>query len=238
MQNFKTTFSLPQCPLATERCRDLICKLLREKQFRLSSRQYETPEDRYLPPEARLHYLRPHVFADDSEDIKRHPWFHGVPWDHLHEERTPFEPRVSGPTDTRHFDNSEQFGDCSESFPAKCITTDEARDLLRQHRPHVQEAAVKLVSAPQSSRGQRRLDGTIDANPYFTQTEKEALKHFTRVFGKRQRKKARDLLLRDAVTRDAVMQIRKATAFAGYTWHKIRPDENQWNQWKAKEGTQ
>jgi hypothetical protein len=49
------------------------------------------------------------------------------------------------------------------------------------------------------------------------------LKRFVRLFGRKERKRPRDRLLRDRRTKKMVMEVRKQTAFLGYTWRRMRP---------------
>lgn len=49
-----------------------------------------------------------HVFADDAEDIKRHPYFNHVQWDTLHRVTPPWVPRVKSTDSTKYFDSEEQ----------------------------------------------------------------------------------------------------------------------------------
>jgi hypothetical protein len=53
--------------------------------------------------------------------------------------------------------------------------------------------------------------------------EKEMLKHFVRLYGQKERKRPRDILLRDQDLKEGVMDIRKKTAFMGYAWRRMRP---------------
>lgn len=42
------------------------------------------------------------------EEIKKHPFFRGVDWDHIHDMTPPIIPEVSSDTDVRHFDDFEE----------------------------------------------------------------------------------------------------------------------------------
>ena len=51
------------------------------------------------------------------------------------------------------------------------------------------------------------------------------LKQIVRVYGKKERKRPRDRLLRDGSTKDVAMDVRKANAFLGYTWRRMKLPE-------------
>ncbi|RKO88369.1 kinase-like domain-containing protein, partial [Blyttiomyces helicus] len=42
-----------------------------------------------------------------SEEIRSHPWFKGIDWDNLRKSKPPFIPELSGPDDTRYFEDEE-----------------------------------------------------------------------------------------------------------------------------------
>lgn len=45
--------------------------------------------------------------VDDSEEIKKHPFFNGIKWDKIYKKthKAPFKPRVNGKEDTSCIDN-------------------------------------------------------------------------------------------------------------------------------------
>jgi protein-serine/threonine kinase len=74
--NHQTTFRFPARPPATDRCKDLIHRLIQEPERRLSSYRYHVKDQG-------LHTSRapgcsmpptpcPYVFPDDADDIKAH----------------------------------------------------------------------------------------------------------------------------------------------------------------------
>ncbi|KAK3335347.1 kinase-like protein [Cercophora scortea] len=100
---------------------------------------------------------------------------------------------------------------------------EEARIALRGFRRSVQKWAVAAIAAPYDSTRLRNMDAQIDGLPGLTPAERSALRHFIRAFGRKDRKRPRDRLLRDRHTRGVVMEVRKKTAFLGYTWRRMRP---------------
>jgi hypothetical protein len=173
-----------------------------------------------------LESLAPFVFPNDAEDIKAHRWFKGVPWEHLHTLTPPFIPHIHGAEDTHYFDESEPVTDWSESSPSLAgLSPSDVRVVLSDYRTEVQDLAVCLVATSYDSAKLRGLDKQIDSTASLTMEEKEVLKHFVRFYGKKERKRPRDRLLRDGVTKDVVMGVRKRTAFLGYTWRRMQPLE-------------
>ena len=68
----------------------------------------------------------------------------------------------------------------------------------------------------------RTLYSQVDADPRMCAEEKQMVKEYLRVRSPRERKRARDKLLRDAKTRGVVLDVRMKTAFMGYTWRRMR----------------
>ncbi|KAK7423269.1 hypothetical protein QQX98_001059 [Neonectria punicea] len=222
--NYKTLFGFPQRPAASDKCQDLIFRLIQDKEHRLCSRRYYM-KDRGQPDNSRFRdFFGRHVFPDDAEDIKSHRWFKNVPWDRLQTITPPFVPHIHGVEDTHYFDESDLIEDWSESSPSGVLLApDEVRQVLRDFEPSVQNHAIKLIESPFDSTKLRKMDRQIDASWELRLEEKEMLKHFVRLYGQKERKRPRDILLRDQDIRDDVMDIRKKTAFIGYTWRRMRP---------------
>jgi serine/threonine protein kinase len=74
------------------------------------------PSDAVLSPEAKDLILRLCCSAesrlgsgpDGVNEIKRHPFFAGIDWSNLRGTDGPFKPELSGPTDTRHFEEYDE----------------------------------------------------------------------------------------------------------------------------------
>ena len=173
-----------------------------------------------------------YVFADDAEDIKAHRWFKSVPWDRLHTLSPPFIPQVDGAEDTHYFEESEPIEDWSESRGSSCdLTQEEVRELLSDFRPGVQNVAIELVAKPFDPTKLRSIQTSVSLMNTVSSEEKEILKAFVRLYGRKERKRPRDRLLRDDKTKDIVMDIRKKTAFMGYTWRRMRHRELVTTSW-------
>ena len=100
---------------------------------------------------------------------------------------------------------------------------DEAREAMAGFRRSVQRWAMTAIATPYDTARLRALDAQIDSMSGLNPSERAALRHFIRVFGRKERKRPRDRLLRDKTTRNIVMEVRKKTAFLGYTWRRMRP---------------
>ncbi|EGX92158.1 Protein kinase-like domain [Cordyceps militaris CM01] len=188
--------------------------------------QYMAPEhkDRCPPgPNGLTDVFGRHVFADDAEDIKDHRWFKHFPWDQVPNMTPPFVPNISSPEDTHYFEDSEAPDDWSESNQGTCLGPGEVHEILREFRQYVQQVAVRLVAQPHNSSSLRMIDSELENSPDLSEGEKLMLKRFIRMYGRRQRKRPRDVLLRDGKIRDAVMEVRKSSAFVGYSWRRMPP---------------
>ncbi|KAL8388459.1 hypothetical protein RB595_009230 [Gaeumannomyces hyphopodioides] len=184
------------------------------------------------------------VFAYDGEDIKAHKWFRGVPWERLHTLEPPFVPHVRGIEDTHYFEDGEEpISDWSSTQPSSedgggagkgaekprlaALTRQQAREAemamyLRGFRSSIQRMARQWVALPYDSLRLRNIDHAIEQLPGLTPDEREGLRGFVRCYGRKERKRPRDKLLRDRATKGVVLELRKRSAFLGYTWRRRR----------------
>ncbi|KAI1845259.1 hypothetical protein JX266_008569 [Neoarthrinium moseri] len=58
-------------------------------------------------------------------------------------------------------------------------------------------------------------------------TQAERLRDFVRCYGKRERKRPRDRVLRDRQARGVALEIRKRSAFLGYTWKRMKVQDHE-----------
>ncbi|KAI0120299.1 kinase-like protein [Hypoxylon sp. NC0597] len=86
---------------------------------------------------------------------------------------------------------------------------------------HVRGVIGQFVSVPYDSAKLKRMDHEIDAMAPNAELC-DAMKAFVRAFGRRERKRPRDRLLRDRNTKGPVLEVRKQTAFMGYTYRRIK----------------
>lgn len=98
---------------------------------------------------------------------------------------------------------------------------------LRPLRRSIQKWALAAIAVPYDSTRLHGLDSQIEALPGLDLQDKSRLRQFIRLFGRHDRKRPRDRLLRDRQTKGVVMDVRKKTAFLGYTWRRMRPVEER-----------
>ncbi|KAG6177965.1 hypothetical protein E4U27_004052 [Claviceps purpurea] len=222
----KDLFSFPHRPLVSDKCKDLIFRLIQDKEIRLCSRRYRLKDRRPVYDRRYADIFEGHVFPDDAEDIKAHRWFKDFPWDRIHVISPPFIPNITSLDDTHYFDESDPFSDAmvsSDDSEAADLKPEDIRWVLRECRPVVQNLAIELLATPYDSARLRSADQRIDRTFDITPGERKTLKAFVRMYKKKERKRPRDILLRDSRTKAVAMGVRKRTAFTGYTWRRMRP---------------
>lgn len=217
-------------PLVSEPCRDLIKGLLQCKQGRLSSPEYRSQDElrarQYLPGKAGP---RKYVFKGDASEIKAHPWFRGVSWEKLRFTSPEWVPHIESYTDTHYFEEDEPISDWSDSIGTQTGEESENRgeldcEFLEFGFPrNVRHLVFDFISKPYDSTKLKQFDRDIDQNSRLVSEEKEYLKWYARKVGHKERKRPRDKLLRDPWIKDEVLQIRKQTAFLGYSWRRKPP---------------
>lgn len=105
--------------------------------------------------------------------------------------------------------------------------TSVVRQALQGFKRDVQKWALAAIATPYDRNRLHNLDSQIDEKFIeLASEEREMLKQFVRVYGKKDRKRPRDKLLRDKNTKAVVMDVRKRTAFLGYTWRRMNHDSN------------
>ncbi|KAI1112464.1 kinase-like protein [Nemania sp. NC0429] len=233
--NHEQTFAFPPRPVVSRRCMDLIAKLVCEREGRLSSKQYRARDSmtatttagggteygvsmsmlgtrggRSRDGRGRGRGRGRAVFPHDAEDIRAHRWFRDIPWDQLHMITPPFVPQIGSVEDTHYFDEEEPISDCPQKTAAM-------QAQLAGFPRHVRGTLAQFVAAPYDSIRLKRMDREIDALGVLLADE---MKAFVRAFGRRERKRPRDRLLRDRGTKAAVLRVRKQMAFLGYTFRR------------------
>ena len=152
---------------------DLIWKLLQSRNCRLGSRKYVI-NDLRMPIRSASNpvnsnrdtpsSLGSHVFPNDAEDIKAHPFFEDIPWSRLHLQRPPFVPEVRPDQSITKYFESE-------------------KDIVNSEVDESSESGSQQIKT-------------------------------------KEKKRPRDKLLRDPVVGKAALEIRKQTAFLGYTYRR------------------
>lgn len=208
--------------------------MLREKETRLCSKRYSQP----LPLASRnsgsstgssvkhKDYAGRYVFPNDAEDIKNHKWFKDVDWDHIHLMQPPFVPNIKSVDDTHYFDEEDPISDFSESVVPFEPTIEDIADALKPFNREIQILAAEFIERPHDSLRLRKFDKDVDRYN-VNEEQKEYLKSFARNYGRKERKRPRDRLLRDKETAPKVLELRKRGAFLGYTYRRIRRELSQ-----------
>lgn len=163
-----------------------------------------------------------YVYPNDAEDIKAHKWFRDVQWDRLHTMTPPFVPNIKSMDDTHYFDEEDPISDFSESTSGPAPTVGEIDEALRPFSQEIQLLAKKFIERPHDSVKLKKVERDIDAFP-MCEDQKEYLKGFVKHYGRKEKKRPRDRLLRDKDIAPTVLELRKKGAFLGYTYRRYRP---------------
>ncbi|KAL3419052.1 Serine/threonine-protein kinase cbk1 [Phlyctema vagabunda] len=215
----KDTFHFPHKPVVSRRCQDLIRNMVQDAEFRLCSRRYSreliNTSSRYRDATGR------YVYPNDAEDIKGHKWFRDIQWDRLHLMTPPFVPDIKAQDDTHYFDEEDTISDFSESAPDKKPDPNEVASALRSFNREIQILAVGYIDKPHDSTRLKKVEKEIDTF-HLSEEKKDYLKAFVKHYGKKEKKRPRDRLLRDKEFAGKVLELRKKGAFLGYTYRRIR----------------
>lgn len=200
-------------------CQQLILDLLTEKTQRLSSYKYKKQD------KINDEHHRRYVFdVDDAIEIKSHHWFRGIDWQNLQNMTPGFTPHLRDAGDTRYFEEDEPISDWSESEDAgkPFVPHEEIRRVLKRDGfgSETIRTFLGMIERPYDAIKLRNIDIKIESNGRLSDGGKDLLKFYAREFGCKERKRPRDILLRDKTTQAEVMDIRKQTAFLDYTWLK------------------
>jgi hypothetical protein len=188
---------------------DLIQQLLQRKEFRLSSRGYKTndcalwqglrnPVYANAADPKTSHHKCSHVYSDDARDIKAHRFFRQIPWGEMLRHRPPYIPEVRNWEDINYSDGDNL-------------------DFIDVVPPHEKHQLIEDASMPEPEPAPltQNLDGG-NLNP----EKVDADQHTVRKRKNKERKRARDKILRDAVVGPTALDLRTKAAFVGYTWRR------------------
>ncbi|KAH8427847.1 uncharacterized protein LDX57_005552 [Aspergillus melleus] len=204
----------PSDKLVTGEAVDLINSLLQEKELRLSCNDYRQndPPPARSPPRYLFYNIDAfgqdnrgfYVYTNDATDIKAHPFFRNINWDILHRTIPPFIPKVKGWEDTRYFDdwgNTQENGNTSNSSNME----DEV-----EVRPNPSQFDGQLSLNRDGGPAPDQKDNLkADVNSPARDRKKGKEKH-----------RPRDKLLRDKRTGKTALEMRKKSAFLGYTYRR------------------
>ncbi len=213
---------------------DLINKILKEKEQRLCSKKYllnDYQHSKRIPGQliataANKHsrdYQGHFVYPDDASDIKAHPFFRDIPWDRLHLLKPPFVPKVKSWEDTKYFEEDEPISDVDESSTSDSDACKETPTPIPTPDPSTLAGAVGPATTKDQTDGhggwnpaQSRGVGNIFKQD-VTNAPAEAK---GKAKQKREKKRPRDLVLRDKQVGKKVLELRKKGAFLGYTYRR------------------
>jgi protein-serine/threonine kinase len=220
LKRHKTTFSFPSKPAVSRRCQDLIRSIIQEKDHRLCSKRYKN-KDHVSGTRRNQDYAGRCVYPDDAEEIKAHKWFRDIQWDRIHTMTPPFVPNIKSTDDTHYFDEEDSISDFSASVAHSQPTTEEIADALKRFNRELQILATGFIERPYDSIRLRKVEKEIDAFN-VSDEQKGNLKEFVKRYGRKEKKRPRDRLLRDRELASKVLELRKRGAFLGYTYRRIR----------------
>jgi protein-serine/threonine kinase len=214
-------FAFPHKPVVSRRCQDLIRSVIQEKEHRLCSKRYKL-NDQPSGSSKHYDYAGRYVYPNDAEDIKSHKWFRDIQWDRIHTMVPPFVPNIKSVDDTHYFDEEEPISDFSESVSGAPPTAEEVSQALKVFNRETQVLAKGFIERPHDSVKLRKVEKEIDSF-LLPDEQKEYLKAFVKQYGRKEKKRPRDRLLRDKDTAPKVLELRKKGAFLGYTYRRFRP---------------
>ncbi|KAG9238654.1 kinase-like domain-containing protein [Amylocarpus encephaloides] len=215
----KSTFAFPSKPVVSRRCQDLMRSIIQDKDSRLCSKRYKMND--ILGAGSNREYSGRSVYPHDAEDIKSHKWFRDIQWEYIHMMTPPFVPRIKAMDDTHYFDEEEPISDISDSKSASPAPEEEVDEALRKFNREIQILARGYIARPYDSTRLRKVEKEID-NFVMTDEQKEYLKSFVKHYCRKEKKRPRDKLLRDRETSSKVLELRKRSAFLGYTYRRFR----------------
>ncbi|KAI9701884.1 MAG: hypothetical protein M1836_001228 [Candelina mexicana] len=201
---------------------DLMWNLLREKERRLCSNKYRINDHEIQKAASKQlanvtanklmkDYAGHYVYPDDANDLKKHPFFHGVKWDIMHLVKPPFVPKVKSWEDTKYFEEEEPISDVSDSSSYSSARED----------PDPAETDESVATTYAQHPGSIWIVNEIrTVNEVVQDKLKAKHAHDKNRIAKKERKRPRDLLLRDPEVGRKVLEIRKKGAFMGYTYRR------------------
>ncbi|KAK0947053.1 hypothetical protein LTR29_001636 [Friedmanniomyces endolithicus] len=233
-------------PPPSDAVTDLLQAILTDKEVRMSSRQYRHSEARLgrRLSTASHNPLAKYVYANGADEIKAHKFFHGIPWSQMHLMQPPFVPRVKeNQSITKYFedekdivtDDSSSFMSIKERLELQSEVDDaSAKAALGTHferwkAERVEKQKYELGLEECSDAELRRIKEHFGADYEKWKADRAQQVYEERVQhgidprglkGKKEKKRARDKLLRDPVVGKKVMEIRKRGAFFGYSYRR------------------
>lgn len=161
-----------------------------------------------LVPADKTHrnYAGHFVYPDDAQDIKCHPFFHGIPWNNMQEYVPPFTPRVKDWEDTKYFEEEGPISDLDSSSSDEDSHALKVEDVQLGEGGHQQEAQGIV---PETSKVE--ADRPVLATNPVTKPKRV-----------KEKKRPRDKILRDGNCGKLALQLRKNNAFIGYGYQRAQ----------------
>ncbi|ORY77399.1 kinase-like domain-containing protein, partial [Protomyces lactucae-debilis] len=134
---YKDTLWFPESKRVSGNARHLIKGLLCDRHQRLGSprRPSRSRFQRQSMQQPFSASQRHETVKECVQDIKNHPWFRGIDWENLHLADAPFRPRVSGPFDTRYFEEPSR-DETLAPAGGKQKEPERARDIMLRDKTH------------------------------------------------------------------------------------------------------
>lgn len=247
----KSTFGFPQVDSKNQpstEAMDVMMRLLVEKEKRLCSRKYRLNDYttqliagrpvKFAADKHHKNYEGYFVYPDDADDLKRHPFFNGIPWTSMLKRRAPFKPKVENWEDTKYFEEDHPISDIdnasSDDEPPAATDAKENQVLLsppgskasqHQHEDQhiVPSVAIKPSGAALAMPQQVTEEQTQASSPILmeqTQIPVPPAETIVKKHKKKERKRPRDKILRDPISGREALKLRKDGAFQGYAYSK------------------
>lgn len=99
IMNYRQHLHFPSYPQVSSEAKSLMKSLLCDRDERLGSKVTVAKGGRRKRTLSSVGKR-----TEAVEDIKNHPWFHGIDFETLHLQQPPFQPCLTDPTDTRYFE--------------------------------------------------------------------------------------------------------------------------------------
>ena len=219
--------------------RDLIHRLLQEKEYRLSCRKYllndircARASDSSTSTDWAESHFRDHrgyfIFPDDASDIKAHHFFNGIDWNRLHLMKPPEIPKVRNCLDTRYFDIGSSISDVDDASTTSSMQERQMEAQQAFEQDVVKEYEVAMAQHADQLDGPTAFDDVVEADMI-----KEAAARVTQAAAvdvdspsknvavqPKERKRPRDRILRDLSMAKEALEQRKKGAFIGYTYRR------------------
>ena len=223
---------------------DLLQGILTDKELRLSSRQYRHAELKLGRRLSSASNAR-HVYANGAEEIKSHKFFQGIAWSQMHLQQPPFVPRVKeNQSITKYFEDEKDIAsDESSSYLTLKERIDEqapeeelqatlghrydgwkAERIEKEKREigvddcsDAELQRIKQHFGPDYER--LRADRIVQVCEERAELGAESKPQKPR----KEKKRPRDKMLRDPGVGRKVMELRKRSAFFGYTYRRPKP---------------